>query len=59
MKATHRHVGDPGRLYHKNESTGTIYFKSRTGVWVVSAFTCTGTFDRVSVKINTFKGNKL
>ena len=58
MKATHRHLGDLDREYHKDKSTGTIYFKTRTGVWIVSSFTYTGTFDRVSVKINTFKGNK-
>jgi len=58
MKATHRHLGDPNAEYHKNEVTGDIFFKSRAGDWFLSAFTFTGTFDKVSVKISTFKGNK-
>ena len=58
MKATHRHLCDHSREYHKNEVTGDIFFKSVAGDWRLSAFTFTGTFDKVSVKINTFKGNK-
>lgn len=58
MKATHRHRSDLDREYHKNAATGDIFFKSNTGEWILSAFTFTGTFDRISVKISTFKGNK-
>ena len=58
MKATHRHLCNPSREYHKNEVTGDIFFKSMAGDWLLSAFTFTGTFDKMSVKINTFKGNK-
>ena len=58
MKATHRHLCDPSREYHKNEVTGDIFFMSVAGDWRLSAFTFTGTFAKVSVKINTFKGNK-
>ena len=58
MKATHRHLGDPNAEYHKNEVTGDIFFKSMAGDWFLSAYTFTGTFDKVSVKISTFKGNK-
>lgn len=58
MKATHRHISTPDMEYHKDETTGRIFFRSPAGCWILSAFTFTGTFDRMSVKINTFKGNK-
>ena len=58
MKATHRHLGEFSTEYHRDEVTGKVFFKSSTGEWLLSAFTFTGTLDRVAVKISTFKGNK-
>ena len=54
MKATHRHLCDPSREYHKNEVTGDIFFKSVAGDWRLSAFTFTGTFAKVFIFTDTF-----
>lgn len=59
MKATHKRADSPGRVFHADKTTGTIYVNVKSRGWNISAwrFDPAGFFNGASPLI-TFKGNK-